>query len=676
VRICIVLLGVLGVTGLTTVAGADDLETAVATAELGRRYDDDLLRKAAESPRAATRRAAARAAGRLKDERAVAWLLPLLRDSKGPVRRSALFALGQINSPNVSIHLRSQLRDLESTDLPHALEALGKSGDPRAVSEVVSYLGHRDAPVRGAAALALSRLGDTSAVPDLFAALVLEEDDRTVTVAGHLRTIVAARDPEARWRIIYAAWFLLRAQQRARGKPVEGEENWVRLLRASAEPDRPRHERVFALRALGTLAGQQAWLLARLDEADPEAAVAILRGTARPWDAETAERVARFVKVEDPLLRETALGHLMAGQEKAADLLRRTANDLADVPRLQIRALEAAVTAGAKGIEMPTEPGDTALADFEEAVWRVNSHFPDRLPAALPKTRRGQIAAADVCGEERVPRAVALKTLLALLKVPDYTVRTTALGSLARRGGSEHAAEIVAAAKASPGTRDSDVRLAAAGALAKLKHYDPWLTVAASEDPDRPVREAAREALKALDKPVPAAVPLPGFRLHDHDAAGILAAARALVGARVTLKTNRGEIEMVLLPDEAPAHCVNFATLVQQGFYDGLTWHRVVPNFVIQGGCPRGDGWGGPGYTLPDEIATQAGRRYVRGTVGMPKAGDDTGGCQIFITHLPTPHLDGRYSIYAQVVSGLAVVDRIRIGDRIEKATIRLSGDK
>jgi len=671
VRICIVLLG-----ALATVAGADDLEVAVATAELGRRYDDELLRRAAASPRAATRRAAARAGGRLKDERAEEWLLPLLRDAAGPVRRSALFALGQIGSANLGIHLRGRLRDLEPADLPYALEALGKSGDARVVSEVTRYLGHSDPSVRGAAALALFRLNDASALPDLFAALLLEEDDRTVMVAGRPRTIVAPRDPEARWRIVFAARALLGRKVRASGQSVAGEEDWARLLRASAERDRPRHERVFALRALGTLAGQRDWLLDRLDESDPEATIAILRATAQPWDQKTAERVARFVKAKDPLLRETALAHLMAGQKKAADLLRQASIDLADAPRLRTRAAAAALAAGAEGIEPLLERRDISVEDFEEAVWRINSYHVDRLPTEAPRTTRGQVAAAEVCGEERVPRGVALNTLLALLKVPDYTVRTTALYSLAQRGAVEHAAAIVAAAKDSPGTDNADVRLAAASALGKLKHFDPWLRVAAGEDPDHPVRDAARAALKELEQPVPAAVPLPGFRLHDHDAAGILAAARALVGARVTLKTNRGDIEMVLLPDEAPAHCVNFATLVQQGFYDGLTWHRVVGNFVIQGGCPRGDGWGGPGYMLPDEIATQAGRHYVRGTVGMPKSGDDTGGCQIFITHLPTPHLDGRYSIYAQVVSGLAVVDRIRIGDRIEKATIRLSGGK
>ena len=86
---------------------------------------------------------------------------------------------------------------------------------------------------------------------------------------------------------------------------------------------------------------------------------------------------------------------------------------------------------------------------------------------------------------------------------------------------------------------------------------------------------------------------------------------------------------------------------------------------MIQGGDPQGSGWGGPGYSLPDEIHPE---RYRAGTVGMPKAGKDTGGCQIFITHLPTPHLDGNYTVFGRVVSGLEVVDRIEIGDRIVRA--------
>jgi cyclophilin family peptidyl-prolyl cis-trans isomerase len=134
----------------------------------------------------------------------------------------------------------------------------------------------------------------------------------------------------------------------------------------------------------------------------------------------------------------------------------------------------------------------------------------------------------------------------------------------------------------------------------------------------------------------------------------------------VVVETNRGRMEIQLFPDAAPFHVANFLGLVDDGFYDGLPWHRVVSNFVIQGGDPEGTGWGGPGWSVPDEISR---RKYRRGTVGMPKAGKDTGGCQMFITHLPTPHLDGNYTVFGQVVRGLDVIDAIEVGDIIVRAS-------
>ena len=94
----------------------------------------------------------------------------------------------------------------------------------------------------------------------------------------------------------------------------------------------------------------------------------------------------------------------------------------------------------------------------------------------------------------------------------------------------------------------------------------------------------------------------------------------------------------------------------------------MVSDFVIQGGDPRGDGWGGPGYAVRDEINTV---RFDRGAVGMPKSGRDTGGCQLFVTHVPTPHLDGNYTVFGKVISGMGVVDRIEVGDAILSARIR-----
>jgi cyclophilin family peptidyl-prolyl cis-trans isomerase len=131
----------------------------------------------------------------------------------------------------------------------------------------------------------------------------------------------------------------------------------------------------------------------------------------------------------------------------------------------------------------------------------------------------------------------------------------------------------------------------------------------------------------------------------------------------VEVRTERGAFTLRLACPEAPLTCLNFLQLAGQGFYDGLRFHRVVPDFVIQAGDPRGDGVGGPGYSIRDEIGPL---RYTRGAVGMALAGPDTGGSQFFVTLSPQPHLDGGYTLFGQVVAGEEVLDRIVQGDRIE----------
>jgi len=112
---------------------------------------------------------------------------------------------------------------------------------------------------------------------------------------------------------------------------------------------------------------------------------------------------------------------------------------------------------------------------------------------------------------------------------------------------------------------------------------------------------------------------------------------------------------------------LSFAKLVRKKFYDGLIFHRVVPDFVIQGGDPRGDGWGGPGYSIRSEFSLAT---FTKGAVGIASSGKDTEGCQFFITQVPTPHLDGRYTVFAQVIEGQDVVDRIQIGDTITEIVL------
>ena len=133
-------------------------------------------------------------------------------------------------------------------------------------------------------------------------------------------------------------------------------------------------------------------------------------------------------------------------------------------------------------------------------------------------------------------------------------------------------------------------------------------------------------------------------------------------GQQVRLRTTKGIVLLALKPDEAPGAVASFVTLIGQRFYDGLYFHRVVPNFVAQGGDPRGDGNGSAPYNLRSEFGDL---RYAEGSVGLASAGKHTESCQFFITHTPTPHLDGRYPIFAQVVGGMDVVHKLDIGDQI-----------
>ncbi|MDQ2656972.1 MAG: peptidylprolyl isomerase [Bacteroidota bacterium] len=133
-------------------------------------------------------------------------------------------------------------------------------------------------------------------------------------------------------------------------------------------------------------------------------------------------------------------------------------------------------------------------------------------------------------------------------------------------------------------------------------------------------------------------------------------------GQLATIKTSRGHIVVRLLVNEAPGSVANFVALALQDYFDNKYVHRVVPNFVIQTGCKRGDGWGSEDYSIRSEFAPTL---FGTGSMGMASAGKDTEGTQWFITHSPTPHLDGRYTLFAEVVEGMAVVNLLQIGDKI-----------
>jgi len=136
-----------------------------------------------------------------------------------------------------------------------------------------------------------------------------------------------------------------------------------------------------------------------------------------------------------------------------------------------------------------------------------------------------------------------------------------------------------------------------------------------------------------------------------------------------TIETSKGTIRLQLFDDKAPKTVANFEKLASSGFYDGLKFHRVIADFMIQGGCPKGTGTGGPGYTFEDEFHPDL-KHDGPGVLSMANAGPNTNGSQFFITHVATPWLDGKHSVFGRVLEGQDVVDAIRQGDVMEKVTV------
>ncbi len=138
-----------------------------------------------------------------------------------------------------------------------------------------------------------------------------------------------------------------------------------------------------------------------------------------------------------------------------------------------------------------------------------------------------------------------------------------------------------------------------------------------------------------------------------------------------TFDTSRGPVRLELFPEKAPLTVANFVNLAKRGFYDGLKFHRVIPDFMVQGGCPQGSGTGGPGYKFEDETSNGVG--HDRGVLSMANAGPNTNGSQFFITHVATPWLNGKHTVFGKVLEGMDVVDQVTQGDTIK--SVKFEGD-
>ncbi|MDI6809606.1 MAG: peptidylprolyl isomerase [Candidatus Eisenbacteria bacterium] len=312
-----------------------------------------------------------------------------------------------------------------------------------------------------------------------------------------------------------------------------------------------------------------------------------------------------------------------------------------------------------------------------EAIGEVSNPEAAEILLAIRDTEKAVImectnALVKVCKDTTLTPELkdrAYQTILSFLERNDMAVTTTAASALADsvflRESSVEPLMLAYSRLKTPDDVETMVEIAKAlGALKSAKSIS--LLEQALLNEDNTVVTAAAQALKNITgKDYSDRIPKhSAAKYTDYDWKYFDAIRR---DQEILLRTSRGDIKIRLFPDEAPFTVMSMMKLIDKGFFNGLVFHRVVSNFVIQGGDPRGDGWGGPGYAIRSEFSLL---KYRRGMVGVASAGKDTEGCQLFVTHCPTPHLDGRYTIFGQVLEGMEVVDAIQVGDRIESVAV------
>lgn len=590
------------------------------------------------------------ALGRIEWPETATQLGRLMTDSVEAVRLETAFALGQLGDSNGIFPITASLRDEESIEVKCAMiEALGKMGNPVVVGILAQYASDPDPSIRGAVAFALSRM------------------------PGHGRTfdlIQLSRDSiaDVRWKAVFA-------MSRTADSTALGRLRWC--LKDSVSLVRQ-----FAARAIGAL-GDSAGLKHLTDRLRREKSnlvkINLLRSIARVGDRKALKALLNVLsgKHQDYVKAEavTAIGKLKL--KKAFAKLRPFLSD-------ENRTLRgSAIMAVAQ-----TNPGffmENVSAYLDGADQYIKSRILDGLPA-IGTPQAFDVATELLSDDDPRVRRKALEAMLEFEKVnapnllrtalddPDFTVVVTAIDAITSQKDSTFIERLEDIYSEHLSDKEPDVRLTV------IQGLSDWVDSTTTEqtmldvfdraldDSDYHVRKAAIGAFGKIGIDESAALGVFDTDISSENFDAIF--NRFISNPTAVIKTNRGDIKLELLYDVAPKTVNNFVDLARSGFYDRKIWHRVIPSFVIQDGCPRGDGYGGPGYSIRCEYNR---KRYTRGTVGMARSGKDTGGSQFFVAHTALPHLDGRYTVFGQVVSGMRIVDRIEVGDSIR--TIEIIAD-
>jgi cyclophilin family peptidyl-prolyl cis-trans isomerase len=620
----------------------------------------------------------------------------LVKDTEARVRRRAALAIGRVGLPDGIALLMPALADGDAEVRAAAAFALGLIGDASAEGALTPLLADTAPLVRGRAAEALGQIGAKGSAAAI--GKVAGEYLRVPAVSGMQpddEQWPAAPEAEACKLALFAlvrlrAYDELASAVLDNGQPVS---SWWPVAYALQRIDEPRavpalrrllqtpgkYTRAFAARGLGrskdTASAEQ--LTALLDAkaaASLEVVVAATRAladmraaiAARPLSSLAADRTAH---PNARLEAVTALGAI--GAPEGLAVVQDALTD--DWPTMRAAALRAAAS-------IDQDNFIAVLSGLEpDRDWRVRAALAQVLGGLPPELVGDRVESMLQDSDKRVIPSVlgalvqlkapnAQQAALERLKDPDFVVRAAAARQIKALKPQDGAAALREAYKEALPDAAYDARAAALDGLAAYGAAEAADTLkAALADKDWAVRLLAADLLGKIDASVEtrnAIRPAPGTPASAYDDPQLIAPQYS---PHVFIETAKGTIEFELAVIDAPQTTRNFAALARKGYFNGLQIHRVVANFVVQDGDPRGDGEGGPGYTIRDELNE---RPYLRGAVGMALAGRDTGGSQFFIAHSPQPHLDARYTVFGHVVNGLEVLDRIQQGDVIERVRI------
>ena len=610
------------------------------------------------------RRRAALAVGRAGLPDGVPGLVRLLQSDPDPeVRQMAAFGLGLIGDASAVEPLRAALADPLPLIAGRAAEALGVIGDTASAPAIGNLVAAHAASVSAIPAddsraqinpavdafrlgvYALARLKNY----DALAASVLDASGQPRTqwwpVAYAIQRTEDKRAGKALLAMVgspsaYAQAFAIKGLGQIR------DESAVPTLLPLVDAERASsHLTIEAIRALGRIGDERAvgplTKLLYTRNLNPMVRAETLLALGKTAGDVNPDAFVDFLGDRSPTVR---LAAIQAVAERDEDTLLILLSGLDPDPHYSVRAGLAALL-GTKNPERALPRLAPMLADADSRV----------VPSVLTAMTKLKAPGIE-------------KILIDHLGKEDVGIRAAAATNLGEVKPQEGVDALIAAYKRGEADLVIDSRAAALEALSAYGAAAAVPTLqAALADKDWAVRVKAAELLKKLEpaaEVVNAIRPAPSSSKIDYESAAL---TNPKVSPHVYIETEKGTIEIELDVLDAPITALNIMTLARRGYFDGLAFHRVVQNFVVQGGDPRGDGEGGPGYTVRDELNQEP---YLRGTVGMALAWRDTGGSQFFITHSPQPHLDARYTVFGRVIAGMEVVDAINQWDVITKMRV------